>query len=91
MTATAGFEVAFHGEYKDIVTNERIVSTEIFEGMPDAPALSTNTFAGTDGHTTLTILVEHTHPAHRDAHINSGGRGGVQRAGTGALPGTLAI
>ena len=80
MTANAGFEVAFHGEYKDIVTNERIVSTEVFEGMPDAPALTTNTFAGTDGRTTVTILVEHTHPEHRDAHINSGMEDGLQEA-----------
>src|ERR687891_903685 len=29
-----GFEVAFHGEYREIVPNERIVSTEIYEGAP---------------------------------------------------------
>src|SRR3979409_410741 len=34
MTAKGGFEVAFHGEYREIVPNERIVSTEVFEGMP---------------------------------------------------------
>src|ERR1700688_3865030 len=36
MTTTSGFEVAFHGEYREIIPDERIVSTEIFEGMPDA-------------------------------------------------------
>ena len=36
MEANAGFEVAFHGEYREIVPNERIVTTEVFEGMPDA-------------------------------------------------------
>jgi Activator of Hsp90 ATPase homolog 1-like protein len=41
MTANGGFEVAFHGEYREIVPNELIVSTEIFEGMPDAEALTT--------------------------------------------------
>ena len=30
-----GFEVGFHGEYREIVPNERIVSTEIYEGMPE--------------------------------------------------------
>src|SRR5579863_6066370 len=28
MTANGGFEVAFHGEYRQIVPDERIVSTE---------------------------------------------------------------
>jgi uncharacterized protein YndB with AHSA1/START domain len=80
MTANEGFEVAFHGEYRDIVTDERIVSTEVFEGMPDAPALSTNTFVGSGERTTLTILVQHSSQEHRDAHINSGMEGGMQEA-----------
>ena len=29
MVTERGFEVAFHGEFREIVTNERIVSTEI--------------------------------------------------------------
>src|ERR1035441_7712849 len=36
MTANRGFEVAFHGEFLEIVPNLRIVSTEAFEGMPDS-------------------------------------------------------
>src|SRR5688572_7661603 len=32
MDAEEGFEVAFHGEYQELVPNERIVSTETFEG-----------------------------------------------------------
>ena len=35
MVAQGGFEVAFHGEYREIVPNERIVTTEVFEGMPE--------------------------------------------------------
>jgi uncharacterized protein YndB with AHSA1/START domain len=35
MVTEDGFEVAFHGEYREIVPNERIVSTEVYEGMPD--------------------------------------------------------
>ena len=31
-----GFEVAFHGEYSEIVPSERLVSTEVYEGIPDA-------------------------------------------------------
>src|SRR3990170_183867 len=32
MVAAGGQEVAFHGEFREIVPNERIVSTEAFEG-----------------------------------------------------------
>ncbi len=31
-----GFEVAFHGEYLEIVPGEKIVSTEVYEGYPKA-------------------------------------------------------
>src|SRR5437667_6316632 len=54
MVADGGFEVAFHGEFREIVPNERIVSTEIYEEMPEAEALDTVTFTETDGRTTLT-------------------------------------
>ena len=48
MNATGGFEVAFHGEYREIVPNERIVSTEVYEAIPDAEALNTLTFSEAD-------------------------------------------
>jgi uncharacterized protein YndB with AHSA1/START domain len=80
MIANAGFEVAFHGEYREIVPGERIVTTDVFEGMPDAAAVTTTTFAEKDGRTTLSILVEHSSQQHRDAHINSGMEGGMQES-----------
>jgi uncharacterized protein YndB with AHSA1/START domain len=80
MVATGGFEVAFHGEYREIVPNERIVTTEVYEGAPEGEALNTMTFTELDGRTILSILVEHTHAEHRDAHINSGMEGGMQEA-----------
>jgi uncharacterized protein YndB with AHSA1/START domain len=80
MTANEGFEVAFHGEYREIVPNERIVSTEVYEGFPDGEALNTLTFEEVDGRTTLSILVEHSCKEHRDAHIESGMEGGMQEA-----------
>jgi uncharacterized protein YndB with AHSA1/START domain len=80
MVATGGFEVAFRGEYREIVPNERIVSTEIYEGMPDAEALDTVTFTEVDGRTTLTLLVQHRTKADRDAHVNSGMEDGLQDA-----------
>jgi uncharacterized protein YndB with AHSA1/START domain len=80
MIAHGDIEVGFHGEYREIVSNERIVSTEIYEGMPDAAALDTLTLTEADGRTTLTILVEHQTKEHRDAHIESGMEDGLQDA-----------
>jgi uncharacterized protein YndB with AHSA1/START domain len=80
VAASGGFEVAFHGEYREIVADERIVCTEIYEGMPDAPALTTMTLVEADGVTTLAILVEHARKEHRDAHIASGMEDGLQDA-----------
>jgi uncharacterized protein YndB with AHSA1/START domain len=80
MVANGGFEVGFHGEYREIVPNERIVSTEVYEGMPEGEAVNTVTFTEVDGRTTLTILVQHTSKEHRDAHIDSGMEDGMQDA-----------
>ncbi len=80
MVADGGFEVAFHGEYREIVPNERIVSTEVYEGMPEGEAVNTVTFTEVDGRTTLTILVQHASKEDRDAHIDSGMEAGMQDA-----------
>src|ERR1044072_5230507 len=45
-----GLEVGFHGEYREIVPNERVVSTEVYEGawQPEGAAqgtVKTATFA----------------------------------------------
>jgi uncharacterized protein YndB with AHSA1/START domain len=78
MEANGGFEVAFHGEYRELVPGERIVTTEVFEGMPDGYAVTTLDFADSGGRTTLTVLVQHQNQEHRDAHIESGMEGGMQ-------------
>ena len=80
MVMENGFEVGFHGEYREIVQNERIVSTEVYEGMPEGEAVNTVTFTEADGRTTLSILVRHSSQEHRDAHIDSGMEGGLQDA-----------
>jgi uncharacterized protein YndB with AHSA1/START domain len=80
MVANAGFEVAFHGEYQEIIPDERIVTTDVFEGMPDAAALTTATFTEADGRTVLSLLVEHSSQENRDAHVNSGMEGGMQES-----------
>jgi len=57
---------------REIVLDERIVSTEIFDGMPDAEAVSTVTLTEKDGRTTLTLLVQHTSEDNRDRHLQYG-------------------
>ena len=83
MVADDGFEVGFHGEYREIVPNERIVSTEVYEGMPDPDAnaaLNTLTLTEVDGRTTLTVLVQAPSKEVRDAIIDSGMEDGMQDA-----------
>jgi uncharacterized protein YndB with AHSA1/START domain len=86
MTANAGFEVAFHGEYREIVPEERIVWTEVFEGVPRmAPeeaeknaSVNTAVFTEKDGRTSLWMLSEVPDRTVRDAIIQSGMEGGMQ-------------
>jgi uncharacterized protein YndB with AHSA1/START domain len=76
-------EVGFHGEYREIVPNERLVSTEVYEGIPDADehaALDILTLEEVDGRTLMTVLVEHPTKEGRDAHIESGMEDGMQDA-----------
>ena len=83
MVTNGGLEVAFHGEYREIVPNERIVSTEVYEGIPDAEehaALTTVTLTEVGERTILTLLVQHTSKEDRDAHVNSGMEDGLQDA-----------
>jgi uncharacterized protein YndB with AHSA1/START domain len=83
MEATNGFEVAFHGEYRDLVPNERIVTTEVYEGLPEdqqpeEDVVNIVSFTEADGRTTLTLLVQTPSKEVRDAIINSGMEGGMQ-------------
>ena len=68
MATEGGGEVAFHGEYREIVPNQRIVYTEVFEGTPDAQALTAVTFTEAAGQTTLAILIRYDSGQDRDAH-----------------------
>jgi uncharacterized protein YndB with AHSA1/START domain len=84
MVAHGDFEVAFHGEFREIVPDERLVTTEVYE-MPDAPPLAPAdeplnivTFTEVDGRTTLEILVQTTSKELRDAIIDSGMETGLQ-------------
>jgi len=84
MVAHGGFEVAFHGEYREIVPNERIVTTEVYEMPGEQPLaeadtpLNIVTFTEVDGRTTLTLLVQTTSKELRDMIIDSGMEAGLQ-------------
>jgi uncharacterized protein YndB with AHSA1/START domain len=86
MVTDNGFEVGFHGEYLEVVPDERIVSTEVYEGLPDdvseedGATVNTATFAEANGRTTLTILIRATSKASRDAIVASGMENGLQDA-----------
>jgi uncharacterized protein YndB with AHSA1/START domain len=80
MVAHGEFEVAFHGEYQEIVPHERIISTEVFEGFPDAESTNIMTLVEAGGRTTLTTLVQHTSKEHRDGHVDSGMEAGMQES-----------
>lgn len=75
-----GFEVAFHGVYQELIPNQLIVCTEVYEAMPDGEALNTITFSERDGGSSLILLVQHSCQEHRDGHINSGMESGMQSA-----------
>jgi uncharacterized protein YndB with AHSA1/START domain len=86
MVADDGSEVGFHGEYREIVPNERLVSTEIYEGLPEGVSeeeggtVNTVTFEEAQARTTVTILVQAPSKVARDAIIDSGMELGLQDA-----------
>ena len=81
MVANGGFEVAFHGEYRELVPDQRIVNTEVYElpGAPEAEgALNTVTFTEVGGRTTLSLLVQAPTREIRDEILSSGMEVGMQ-------------
>jgi len=86
MVTPDGFEVAFRGEYLEVEPEERLVTRELYEGVPedvseeDAATVNVATFAEADGSTTLAILVQAANRVSRDAIIASGMEDGLQDA-----------
>ncbi len=75
---TDGTEFAWHGTYREIERPGRLVSTEVFEGFPDAEALNSAAFTEQEGTTTLSVTVLHSSKEHRDGHLDSGMEAGMQ-------------
>ncbi|GAB3372298.1 SRPBCC family protein [Amycolatopsis echigonensis] len=83
MIANGDFEVAFHGEYREITPNERLVHTEVYEtpGASDVGApVVTVTFAESGDRTRVTMLTETHSKELRDAILESGMEGGMQES-----------
>jgi uncharacterized protein YndB with AHSA1/START domain len=83
MTANGGFEVAFRGEYREIVQDDRLVNKEIFEGLPDPDdhaGLVTVTLTEKDGRTTMEMLCDYRDKTDRDSVIESGMESGMQES-----------
>jgi uncharacterized protein YndB with AHSA1/START domain len=85
MVAHGEFEVAFHGIYREIVPNERIVNTEVMEkpdALPDSEegaVITTVTFEEADGGaTTVKIRTNAGSKEVRDVIAQSGMEGGVR-------------
>jgi uncharacterized protein YndB with AHSA1/START domain len=82
MLAGGGFEVGFHGEFKEIVPDSLIVATEVYEGAPDPSGegvLNTHTFTEEAGRTTLTLLTDAGTREVRDMILESGMEEGMQK------------
>jgi uncharacterized protein YndB with AHSA1/START domain len=75
-------EVGFHGEYREIAGPHRLVSTEMYEGIPDPKpedyAVNTMTLDEVDGVTTTSVLVTHKNQEDRDMVLATGMEGGMQ-------------
>jgi uncharacterized protein YndB with AHSA1/START domain len=87
MDTQDGQEVAFHGEYREVVPGERLVSTEVYEGAPLPPeeleanaTVNTVTFAEQGERTVVTMLIQCPSPEVREMIVASGMEGGLQDA-----------
>ena len=83
MDASNGQEVGFHGEFREIVPNERIVQTEAYEGIPDpdeSANVNTMTLVEADGRTTMEVLIQCVNKESRDMQIASGMEEGMQES-----------
>jgi uncharacterized protein YndB with AHSA1/START domain len=72
LVADDGTEAAFHGEYREVIPDERIVSTEVYEDITEAEAVTTLTLTEAGEGTTLTLLVQHASQENRDRHLQYG-------------------
>jgi uncharacterized protein YndB with AHSA1/START domain len=83
MVTPDGTEVGFHGTILEVVPNEKLVQTELYEmpGLVEEDAtINTMELVERDGRTTMTVLQHCRIPEIRDAILQSGMEAGMQDA-----------
>jgi uncharacterized protein YndB with AHSA1/START domain len=80
MVAGEGFEVAFHGEYREIAPEERLVTTEVYEGAGPDAALVTTIFRADGARTTMEQVMEVSSREVRDMIVATGMESGMQES-----------
>jgi uncharacterized protein YndB with AHSA1/START domain len=76
-----GSEHGFHGEYREIVTPSRLVSTENYEPIgPGHEMVATVTLDENSGRTLFRNRLTYQSKADRDGHLGSGMERGMQEA-----------
>jgi len=72
-----GVEHGFHGRYVDIETGLRLVSTWVYDGMPDHFAVDVLQLEPVDGGTMVVTTMVHDTVEARDGHIGAGMESGM--------------
>ena len=80
--APDGQEFAFHGVYREVERPRQLVSTFVYEGLPDNEVVETVTFEPVNGGTLISSLSVHASLEARDAHIATGMEGGLTESHT---------
>ena len=65
-------EYGFHGEYREIVSPQRVVFTEIYDPFPNDGSLVTSVLTEEEGKTRLTVTARYRTKEVRDFVINTG-------------------
>lgn len=76
-TAPDGGTHAFRGEYLEVDRPHRLVSTFVYEPMPDASAVDTLVLEEAEGGTLALITSRHASIETRDGHVAAGMEGGM--------------
>ncbi len=78
--APDGREFSFHGVYREIEPPHLLVSTFVYEGLPDNEVVETVTFEPVEGGTLISSLSVHASLAARDTHVATGMEGGLMES-----------
>lgn len=78
LRAPDGQECGFRGEYHEIIPQEKVVNTFVFEPLPEQGALQTLTMEEVQGRTVVSTITLHQSVANRDGHLASGMEAGMR-------------